>query len=89
MGVALLHLAAIGAPRKDDFQDLAAWRWLGARVAPAAARRRAIASPIPVAAPVTIAVWEASGEEAHRREEAEGNGGLIWINPPRMTTLLF
>lgn len=31
MGVALLHLAAIGAPRKDDFQDLAAWRWLGAR----------------------------------------------------------
>jgi hypothetical protein len=31
MGVALLHLAAIVAPRKDDFQDLAAWRWLGAR----------------------------------------------------------
>ena len=31
MGIALMHLAAIGAPRKDDFQDLAAWRWLSAR----------------------------------------------------------
>ncbi len=31
LGIALMHLAAIGTPRKDDFQDLAAWRWLGAR----------------------------------------------------------
>ena len=31
LGVAFLHLAAIVTPRKDDFQDLAAWRWLGAR----------------------------------------------------------
>ena len=31
LGIALMHLAAVVTPRKDDFQDLAAWRWLGAR----------------------------------------------------------
>jgi hypothetical protein len=31
MGVILMHLAALGRRPKDDFQDLVAWRWLGAR----------------------------------------------------------
>jgi len=31
LGLVLMHLGAIGAPRKDDFQDLVAWRWLGTR----------------------------------------------------------
>lgn len=31
MGVLLMHLAAFGRRPQHDFQDLAAWRWLGAR----------------------------------------------------------
>ena len=31
MGIVLMHLAALGRRPQDDFQDLAAWRWLGAR----------------------------------------------------------
>ena len=31
MGVVLMHLAALGRRPQDDFQDLAAWRWLGTR----------------------------------------------------------
>jgi len=31
MGVILMRLAALARRPQDDFQDLAAWRWLGAR----------------------------------------------------------
>jgi thymidylate kinase len=31
MGVLIMHLAALVRRPKDDFQDLVAWRWLGAR----------------------------------------------------------
>jgi predicted kinase len=47
MGVILMHFAAIGRPRKDDFQDLAGWRRLTARAVRLASRlRRTVIVPM-------------------------------------------
>jgi dephospho-CoA kinase len=40
LGLVLMHLAALGRRQQDDFQDLAAWRWLGARAIRIARRFR-------------------------------------------------
>jgi len=31
MGIVLMHFAALARARQDDFQNIVAWRWLGAR----------------------------------------------------------